>query len=244
MRRVTFLAPRALAQTFIQKGLIDQNVNLRAPQCAESGDGGFNWLLRVDRGASSLETGGAPPSSDPFGVGYCFDTRADAVAQTTSITLAGDTLDAAPIAALGLPIYAHASASAVFLLPMREIVLRAVSISAGGDCIGSLNAKALHADCSDAREDCSKWRTDGSFGGFIALEDADKSTIADLGGKTLCVMLTASTPGPDGIHCKRDANGKIAFMGDYCSTSQTPGACGDSYWTSGTFAASAIKICP
>ena len=243
MRRVRWTAPRAFVQPFFQQGLTDQNVSLAATSCAELGDGGFSWLLRVDRGASSLKTGGASPASDPFGVGYCFDARTDALPQTTPITITGETFDAAPIASLALPVYAHGSVSESFLLPMRQLALHAVKISSGGDCIGSFNASALDATCGE-RPDCEKWQTDGSFSGFITLEDADKIAIQALGQKSLCVLLTASTPGADGMHCKRDANGSIAFKGDYCSTTKTPEACADSYWTAATFAASAAKICP
>jgi hypothetical protein len=31
-------------------------------------------------------------------------------------------------------------------------------------------------------------------------------------------------------------------MGDYCSTTQSPGGCNDSVWLSATFAANAVKI--
>jgi hypothetical protein len=65
--------------------------------------------------------------------------------------------------------------------------------------------------------------------------------LADLGGESLCVLLTGSTADQKTMKCQRTV-GKINYPGDYCSTSNTPGDCRDSFWLAATFAASAAKI--
>ena len=78
------------------------------------------------------------------------------------------------------------------------------------------------------------------------VEEADAVDIKDT-QRSLCVQLTGDgngTVSPEGIkHCSR-TNGKLNVIGqgDFCSTTLQPGGCKDSFWLSGTFAASAAKI--
>jgi hypothetical protein len=258
IRRLTIFAPAALEQPFIQNGIIDQAVSLDAngkshlnpaethPQCGELGDGGFNWLIRVDKNAGTITTGGSPPSSDPFNVGYCFANGTTVAPVVASATIVNDAFDAAAIARLNMPIFVHGQSSDMVVLPLRQATFRTVRFSADGNCIGSYNVYALDDTCHDVRDDCEKWYTDGALGAYVTLEDADRVDVQDLSA-SLCVLLTQSR-GVDPIppstirRCMRDGSGNIAFKGDYCSTSNSAGGCQDSYWLSATFAASAVKI--
>ena len=247
-RRLNVTAPKALSQTFIQKGIVDQGVNLKATKCGENGDGAFNWLLRVDKANKKVTTGGAPPATDPFGLGYCFanTTSTDGIhvqAVTGSTTYTGDAFTSEKIAKLNVPIFVHGDATKLIILPLSQASLRDVTVSADGNCVGGFDFDHVNADCSDVREDCSRWHTAGSLGGFMSLEEADHVPVPDLGNKSLCILLTAATRySADGLHCERDASNKIIAKGDYCSTSDSPGGCADSYWLAATFAASAVKI--
>ena len=44
------------------------------------------------------------------------------------------------------------------------------------------------------------------------------------------------------MNCATDSMGNIVAKGDFCSTTDAPGGCQDSYWLAATFAASAAKI--
>jgi hypothetical protein len=57
-------------------------------------------------------------------------------------------------------------------------------------------------------------------------------------GKTLCVLLTqGSSP-----NCPTDTQGNVTAKGDFCSTTDSPGGCADSFWLAATFSASAAII--
>ena len=94
---------------------------------------------------------------------------------------------------------------------------------------------------SDDPSLCSKWNTSGSLGGFITLEEADKVIIKEI-SSSLCVLLTKTPKDPATLGCQRDGAGKLTQKGDYCSTTDSPGGCQDSFWLAATFAASAAKI--
>src|SRR5262249_37300442 len=89
-------------------------------------------------------------------------------------------------------------------------------------------------------------RTAGSIGGYITVEQADKVNVPAV-GESLCVLLTGLTRDSNG-KCPRDQSGNVAYqqgighMPDYCSTTNSPGGCADSFWLSATFAASAVTI--
>jgi hypothetical protein len=266
LRRLNATSPASLAKGFIQKAVLDQGISLHAngtmidggpatPQCGENGDGAFNWLIRLDTTAKTVLTGGAPPSPDPFNTGYCFaqGTIGGNAVQPITLTYTTNpdgTLSAGPVPQLNVPIFVHGDLNNVVVLPIHQASFNEVKISQDANCIGGFNPNALDNGCGDlAPEDCSKWRTDGSLGGYISIEESDKVMVQDLSA-TLCVLLTASSgmsPGvPCGsqtcLTCKKDASGNIAFKGDFCSQTMSPGGCGDSFWLSATFAASAVKI--
>jgi hypothetical protein len=256
-RRLWITDPAPLATGVLEgtTGIVTEGVDLAAPTCGDiSGKGAFNWLLRIDPTGKTALTGGAPPSPDPFGLGYCFYnhqlgnlpvvpsmvpvTFDDAGAFTTS-----------SISLLNVPIFLATDAGAsdpknVIILPLRSAVLKSATISNNNNCIGSFNSLALDNTCIvNDPSSCSKWHTAGSLGAVMTLEDADKVPLTVL-PETLCVLLTVTQPDPDsGVHgCMRDGTGKIIPKGNYCSTTGQPGGCQDSFWLSATFAAAAVTI--
>ncbi len=242
IRRLNIATPEALASTFIQNTVVGSGIDLAEPTCAENGKGLFTWLLRVDKKAGSLVTGGAPPSSDPLGQGFCFasfeigGTTVQPI--TAKIELTGDTFKTLDRQNVNIPIFLSEQLASAIILPIRDARIEGVTLSTDGNCVGAFNAAALDPSCTEDRSLCSKWTTAGALGGFITLEEADGVKIRDLNNKSLCAFLAADS----GLVCARDAQGKITYKGDYCSTDKSPGSCQDSVWLAATFAASAAKI--
>jgi hypothetical protein len=265
MRRLIISAPPALANPAVQNNIVTIGTDLNEPQCGEVRTGDFSWLLSFDMTNGTLTTGGAPPcdltntpdsggdapSCNPFTTGYCFVHK-----MVGSIPVAPATVPIAKqcdgtyataaqaIHTLNIPIYMNGS---IIVLPISGGTLAGVTISNDGNCIGKLNVDALNADCSDNYENCSKWLTAGSLGGFITLETADQVDVP-LTNSTLCAQLTATqaSTGAGITKCPRDANGNITAKGDFCSTTTppAPGGCRDAFWLASTFAASAVLIDP
>jgi len=247
-RRMNVQAPAALAQPFVQSAIVTKNIDLDAKQCSDSGNGAFNWLVRLDKKNNKLTSGGAPPSADPFNVGYCFYNAVldDKVTNVQPVTVgmtqnADGTYNSEAMPLLNVPIFLNGDIKNVIVLPISDATFHSVGVSADGNCVGSFNSTALDSTCGDDPSTCEKWKTAGSLGGFITLEAADTVNVADL-SESMCVLLTRSAKDPNTGKCKRDANNKIDFKGDYCSTSKKPGDCQDSYWLAATFAAAAIKV--
>lgn len=242
VRRLNIAAPAALASPFIQNTVVNSGIDLAEPACAERGTGLFSWLLRVDKAAGTLVTGGAPPASDPLGQGFCFaafdlgGTKVQPI--STRIEFVGDTFKTLDRRDVNIPIFLSQQLSSAILLPIRDARIEGVTLSADGNCIGAFNAAALDPSCAEDRALCVKWSTAGALGGFITLEEADGVTIRDLNNKSLCAFLAAEAD----LTCRRDARGEIAFKGDYCSKDKSPGSCEDSVWLAATFAASAATI--
>ncbi len=244
VRRLLVVAPKTLAAPVIQNSVVTKGVDLASPTCGEKGDGAFNWLIRLDKTASMLTTGGAPPSTDVVNKGFCFYKQmvggTDIKPEQVKVTLTGDTFSTDPIPRLNVPIFVGGDVKNVVILPISDAVLKSATITNGGNCIGGFNPKALDDTCGIIDPDtCQPWKTGGSIGGFITLEDADKVDVS-VTQSSLCVILTQKPKGPDN-KCQR-IGGKIDGEGDYCSTTKSPGGCKDSFWLAATFAASAIKI--
>ena len=244
IRRLAIDSPPALASAFVQNAIFDRNIDLRAPQCGENGNGAFSWLLRFDPASSTLTTGGAPMTNDPFHTGFCFmRTHVETFAlapQTVCTSAASDGIQSGLIDTLTLPLFVNGQADNVFLLPLHSVQLSRIQLSTDHECIGAFNHDALDSQCTSDPSTCEKWHTGGAVAGYITLEEADTVSIADL-SESLCVLLTQTAKGPD-YKCVRDANGKIASPGDYCSTTHAAGGCADSFWFGATFAASAVTI--
>ena len=254
LRKLNIVAPPALAETFIQESVIDQGVNLKN-YCGEGGDGSFSWILQFNPSTGQLITGGAPPTSDPFNIGYCFvnESLNGTLVQpiTTTMTKGSDgTWSSAVIPKLYVPIYVSGMLSNVVVLPLTKATVTGVTLSPDGNCIGSFNPDGVTPPstsnvCQDEDpSSCQRWHTAGSLGGFITLKEADGVFVQQL-SKSLCVLLTQGTATTNGgMNCATDANGNIVAQGDFCSTTDSPGGCADSYWLAATFAASAALITP
>jgi hypothetical protein len=237
IRRLKIATPAALAGEFIQNNVVTLNIDLAEKTCGEPGKGLFTWLIEVDRKNNTIVTGGAPPSTDAIGKGFCFarfDVGATKIAPVTSkITFTGDTFALTERQKVKIPIFTDTGS--VIILPITDLQVEGVKITDDGNCIGKINPVALDPSCADGA-DCTKWKTAGALAGFITLEEADAVQI-DLISKSLCAFFSG-----DPAKCARDAQGKITFQGDFCSTTKTAGGCADSMWLAATFAASSVKI--
>jgi hypothetical protein len=257
LRRLWITDPPALTSSVLEgsSGIVTQGIDLASTACGDpGGKGAFNWLVRVDP-TGSVTTGGAPPSPDPFTTGYCFYRHelgaldVEPTTVTTTFTNDGGTFTTGSIPLLNVPIFLSPDAGAadpsnVIILPLRNAVLKNATITNDNNCIGSYNLQALDQNCVIADpSSCSKWHTAGSLGAVMTLEDADKVPLTVL-PETLCTLLTSATGGgkADGGGCARDGQGNIIAKGDYCSTSNQPGDCADSFWLAATFAAAAVTI--
>jgi hypothetical protein len=254
LRKLNVTAPPALALGFIQAGVIDQGVNLKN-YCGEGGDGSFSWLVRFNPSTGQLTTGGAPPTDDPFNVGYCFVNATLSNIQVTPVTVtmtkgSDGTWSSDIIPKLNVPIYVHGDPSNVVVLPLTKSKVQGVTLSTDGNCIGSYNPNGVtnpqpNGQCLDQDpSSCQRWHTAGSLGGYITLKEAEGVYVADL-SKTLCVLLTqgsATTNG--GKNCATDAQGNVTAKGDFCSTTDSAATptCADSFWLAATFAASSALI--
>ncbi len=253
MRRINIDAPPTLAQAFIQTNVITPSVDLDAIECGETGMGTFNWLLSVDVMNNLLKTGGGPPTTDPFGLGFCFadhmaDTGQLVAPQTTPVEFApcGSFSSSPLLQVLNVPIFlattglldGNGNLTNLVILPIRGATFGNVAISPDNNCIGTLDVQAFtSAACKDDPSTCSKWNTAGVVAGYITLQDADAVNISLL-NESLCVLLTGTTKDPMTNKCQPSA----FSMGDYCSTTMAPGGCRDSSWLAATFAASAVVI--
>jgi hypothetical protein len=234
-------APPALSQGIVALSLAGA-VALPNPACGLSGGGTFSWLLRFDLSAGTLTTGGAKPASDPE-AGYSF---VDEVLGGTPISpvaldlqLAADGSFSTPGGAyLRMPVFLDNSASQYVILPFHDLRVSG-KLSAAHDCIGSVGGLPPDGMCEG--EAPTYYVPGGSFQGLISLEDADAIPVMALNA-TLCVLFANNTgvPGPNKYKvCPRDANGKIAFQGDGCTTGS---GCGDAVTYHADFVASSVEI--
>jgi hypothetical protein len=250
IRKLNVTAPTALALRFIQAGVIDKGINLKG--CGEGGDGSFSWLIRMDTTSNKVTTGGAPPTDDPFGTGYCFVNATLSGLAVKPVTInvtqqADGSYTSDVIDKLYVPIYVHGDPANVVVLPLSKSKVQGVTIK-DSNCIGQYNPTGVGSPdptgiCLDQDpSSCQRWHTAGSLGGFITLKEAEAVQVVDL-GKTLCVLLTGgSSTTNGGKDCATDANGNVTAKGDFCSTTDSPGGCQDSFWLAATFAASAALI--
>lgn len=254
IRRLDVSAPQALASAFVQKTVLNQGIDLHG-FCGEGGDGTFSWLIQFDTASGKLTTGGAPPTTDPFGMGYCFVNKTidnlPVAPVTVSMTKGADgTWSSSTIPKLYVPIY-PVGITQVIVLPITGSQVKGVTLSPDNNCIGSYNPSAITSSdggalgsCTDDITACDRWTTAGSLGGYITLEEADGVLVPQL-NESLCVLLTGD-PNPmvssSGEKVCERTNGMISEKGDYCSNPVGPGGCKDSSWLAAAFAASAAKI--
>jgi len=248
-------APPALANKVVQTSIITSAIDLPSSldggaPCGENGNGTLNWLASVDQGGGTVTFGGAPPSADPFGLGYCYVNAVLLGFPVEPITLA-TTFSAESFATVrsanvvNLPIFI-VDGGGVILFPLRDFALRDVTLSDDGNCIGAINDESLRPNPSgvcvdpspDGPDSCSRWHPSGSLSGYILLSEADAVPVVTLGNESLCVLLTSDMTANSPPTCT--AKGLTA--GDYCSATHAPCANGDSVWFAGEFAASAVRI--
>lgn len=250
IRRLDVSAPPKLATSFVQKAVLNLGIDL-AGQCGEGGQGQFSWLIQLDTANNKVTTGGAPPTSDPFKVGYCFVNKTidglPVAPVTVPMTKGSDgTWASGVIPKLYVPIYPPMLAP--IILPITGATVKEVTLSPDNNCIGSYNPAAITStntgSCTDDITACDRWITGGSLGGYITLEEADGVFVPQL-SESLCVLLTGGTSvdtsNPKEKKCGR-TNGMLNVKGDYCSNPVGPGGCQDSFWLAAAFAASAAKI--
>lgn len=253
MRLINITAPPALAKPVIQSQIVTAAVDLPPDGgCGESGSGLFNWLISVDKAKGTITTGGAPPSPDPWGKGYCFinGTVTGVPVQPTvsPATFVGNTFSTPPfVGELRIPIFLAPKGEVI--LPIRGGSFHEVALSPDGNCIGAMNQASLTPpNCTDpsptGTNSCSHWHSAGTLGGYITLEEAD-GVYVQLLGESLCVLLTGDNNMATSGEQKCSAAGKTA--GDYCAPTTDGGtghpcANGDSFWLSAQFAASAVKL--
>jgi hypothetical protein len=247
LRRLQVAAPESLTAPLVQRTIMNKAMDLASTSCSERGDGSFNWIMQIDLAANRLVTGGAAPA-DPAGTGgYCFVRSRlngfDVAPIDVPITKNADgSYSSTTVDAFNVPIFVQGKRDNVIILPLRNVTVKDIALSANGSCIGAFRAGGLSKglDCRENVSECPKWQTGASIGGFVSLADADKITIVDI-GKSLCTVLTNKT-GPDGKTCPKTATGELDVKGDYCSTTKSAGGCQDSFWLAATLAASATEL--
>jgi hypothetical protein len=218
--------------------------------CYQLGTATFNWLLRFDTAASTLEIGGAKPVADPT-AGYAFVSQTiqgTVVAPATFTNVKPDAAGKFDTGATGqdlvVPIYLDTAGTQALLIPLRAAKITNATLSSSQGCIGSYNANRDPANECFADETHPAYINGGDVSGLISLEDADKIEITSL-AVTLCVALTGTTgvpdPGTGAFNvCERDTSNKIVPQGDACLAGGT--GCNDAFAFTAKFAASSIKI--
>ena len=188
IRKLNVTAPGPLATLFVQKAVIDQGINLH-DFCGEGGDGTFSWLIQVDTTTHDFTTGGAAPTTDPFGQGYCFvNTMIEGLnvqpihVKTTTNSDGSFTSELIP--KLYVPIFipstqTGAMGKTVIVLPLSNAKVENVTLSDNNNCIGAYNADAVTPlaggnTCTDDPTSCVRWTTGGSLGGSMTLAEADQ----------------------------------------------------------------------
>jgi len=230
---------------------IDPNVN---PSCFNGGAESLNWLLRIDRKASTLTTGAAHKSTDgktytfanePAGSpsvvcpGFVGSTTPLTIASaTTPITFSGDVFTSTPIPFLAIPIFETGGGGMV--LPFREVIMKNARLSAGGTCIGNFDRDYW---CDG---DTLGWTTGGALLAKISIDDADHVPVKSAGCQSLCAILVndlAKTTKSSAGHtvCKRNPDGTYPELGDTCLGS---GSCKNAFRFTATFASYGVAITP
>jgi hypothetical protein len=256
MSELTVTTPVELA-TGAVLNIIDGAVELNEMPCYLTGSGTFSWLIQFDTTAGTIMTGGAKPVTDPT-KGYSFDTE-----MSGGFSLAPVTITAKPDPSTGVfaaatgkslivPIFLDATGTSVVLLPLQAARLKMGTLSADQNCIGSFNAAKLEPanNCLPIPGGASQFIPGGELDGFITLDDADNVSISAL-QESLCVLLSGNAMmygmtamGSSEAVCTRDANNKVIFQGNWCSTKNAPAAdgCADAVQLGASFAASSVLI--
>ncbi len=249
MSQLNVSKPSVLS-TGVVATIVSSGVSPSELSCSDQikGQATFNWLLQFDTDAKTLRTGGARPVTDP-GAGYAFihNEMIEGI-NVTDITYTGVNIGSDGKFAittgtdLVVPIFVSATDTMPVLLPLKAARLTKGVVSASHNCIGKYNGDALKAGgcVTDAQNEA--YVNGASLDGYITLEDADTVPIATL-KESLCVLLGGDNDGnTTEKKCVRDANNKITYKGDWCSTTNTAGGCQDSVSLAADFAAASVTI--
>jgi hypothetical protein len=259
MSQIVISKPATLAAGTFTGDIVGDGVSIEKPACFLSGQGTFSWLLYFDTAKNTLCTGGAKPVTNPED-GYTF------VKETISqggqdfsiapievpVDLSAAAIDSMTPLDVVVPVYTDTmDLTQVVLLPLKKARLFDVQLSEDHNCMGSFNAQGLdpYNGCLPyPKEGQFTFKNGGKIEGYITLEDAD-SVIVELAGASLCKLLAGEGDGKMPEKCKRDANGKILFEGDWCDATNAAAdaTCKDAVKLSAEFSASAVKVnggCP
>ena len=259
-RRSLINKPAALAPTTFVGGVVTGGVSLAQTECYLNGTGTFSWLLYFDTATNTVCTGGAKPSADPLGQGFCFVNGQETVGGKTfdikpikfDSDLTTNTFEVVTGQDIIVPVY---SDTGLVLLPLKKARIVDGKLSADHNCVGNFNAEKLDPfnNCyanPKAEPPEYSFVSDGKIEGYITLEEAD-SVVVSTAHASLCVSCSGGTSdnGTPDAHCTRDANMKIQFKGDWCDATNAAAdaSCADSVALGADFAASAVKIsggCP
>ena len=237
--------PAVLASGLVATALAT-SVSLPNKGCFIDGSGAFSWLLRFDTVAGTLETGGARPVADPT-LGYGFldemlnGIQVQPVVSMAAIDPGTGAFSVAAGADLALPIFLDPAGTTSFVLPLTGARLAMGTLSASRSCIGHIDVPDPGSTFCLGKH--AQYTTGASVDGVIGLEAADASRIVAT-NQSLCALLAGQANSENDANgfkvCKRDANMKILFQGDACST---PGqACGDAVAFAADYVASSVLI--
>jgi len=214
------IAPKSLVA--ITPLAVNPNVN---PKCFNEGRDAWNWLLKIDKKAGTLTTGGARPSTDgktykyldedvdgtqlglvcPGFVGAALSLRP----KTTTFQATNGKYTSGVIDKLNIPIYAEPTP---IVLPLTEVKLSEVQLSPDGTCIGKFERDYW---CD---QDSLGWKTAGMIEGKILVSDADKVPVKSVGCQSLCAILVNDATKTDLATktCKKNPDGSYPELGDTC----------------------------
>jgi hypothetical protein len=254
MAHITLDAPKALTQGVV-KSIFEGSTRPNLAACNVSGQGTFNWLLRVDTNAGTITVGAGKPVADPSS-GYAFVNGPVQLGNgvfpvapaTTSASLAPSCDFSTGAVDVLLPFYGDLNGNTMTLFPLRSLRFLDTRVTPDHDCIGAYDAAGLSpANACQPDAQTPDYLDDGRFESFITLEDADKVLVPPL-NETLCVVLSGdpATYGDNSQprRCKRDSRNHIVLPGDWCSANDQPanGGCADAMRFAGSFAASGTLI--
>ncbi len=244
--------PAALARGPLRDPFAEAVAPNLPDECRVGGAGTFNMLLRFDRAVDKLTVGFAKPVDRPArGYGLIDETLGGAHVEP-AVTRApiqpdGRFAAASPIDLL-VPLFLDPATGEVALLPVRGVHVSG-QIGSDGLCIGRFNAEGLKPEDKCAITEAAPAFVDGGIvRGVVKLEEAD-AVLLPSAGHSLCVAIAGDVPkygdGATPARCRREG-GRIAFQGDWCSTTNAPAtpACADAVQLAGSFAASAVRLAP
>ena len=251
-------SPAALAEPFVQDGIITKKSALAEPECHLNGSGQFNLLMEIDSAQKQLTIGGGIPQALAGAPkdGTCYASFTDTASglvvkpETQGYSEESDGSLSATFPSFVMPIYLAdtTTADSYVLVPLHDLTVNA-TLSADKNCIGRYAAETLDpgSDCQPAAGEFA-WKTGGHYEGYITVEEADKVFVVSL-GETLCVLLTGDPAMWKGPAPEASCKTSVGFTqtgglpkGDWCSTTNSAGGCQDAWRLVIDVAAQAIPI--